>query len=231
MQSINKIISQSISSNLFSLIITAFFATIHVSAHSAPVTIDFEDQPTGSRTDNFTSQGFVFSPKCHYDLLDSYNGTSGRVAAPFGKWLGFDPGGSCGGGTFGDPPNYLGPTGVGFGGEMYVASENGRRFSLNSLVFVTVDSGAFGLDVFSSRGGFASFDWTGGNFVEYSFAGSDWGNLDWLVFSTRSGGAPSGFDNLRLNVLPVPSTLSLLLFGLTLLSTARRFKERTTNPG
>ena len=178
----------------------------HGFAHSAPVLIDFEEQPIGSRSDNFVSRGFIFSPNCHYDLIDSYNGSSGLTPAPFGNWLGFDVGGSCD-----NNPNYLGPTGVPFGGLMYVASEAGRRFNLDSFVFATVSDNEFGVDVYSSKGGMTSISASGGNFIEYSFTGSDWRNIDWLVFSTRIAGAPAGFDNLRLNLLSSPSTLWLLL--------------------
>lgn len=205
--------------------IAAILLTAGVQVAAAPVLIDFEEQPTGSRTNNFTSKGFIFSPSCSYGVLDTYNGTAGQTAAPFGNWLGFTVSG-CFGGGIGANTNYLGPPGVASGGLMYVASESGQSFNLNSFVFATVANDSFGVDVYSSRGGFAAFSWSGGNFVENTFTGADWRNLDWLVFSTRIAGAPAGFDNLNLNTLPIPSTLWLLLSATLILVVRGRLRPQ-----
>lgn len=172
-------------------------------AAAAPVNIDFDAMPQGLFPSNFVTQGITFSPSCHYDIL-----------AGSSNWLGFD-GSGCSDGSPNKNTNYLGPALGGFA-RVYIAPVNGNVLNLQSLKFMTVDPTAGGFHIYSSKGGAAILDWTGGNESIYNFSGQDWVNLEWLVFST-SVGAPVGFDDLALQVHHIDEPGSQALFGLSLL--------------
>lgn len=172
-------------------------------AVAAPVNIDFDAMPQGFYPSNFVTQGISFSPSCHYDIL----------AAP-SNWLGFD-GSGCSDGSPTKNTDYLGPA-LGSFARLYLSAGTGNVLNLQSLKFMTVDPTAGGFHIHSSKGGVAIVDWTGGNETTYNFAGPDWVNLEWLVFST-SVGAPVGFDDLALQVHHIDEPSSQALFGLSLL--------------
>lgn len=192
------------------------------------ITIDFEDGPYASAgpygpesgTNNFLSQHFVFSPSCHFDHLNQWNGPNGRAPAPFGYWLGYDASGCYddpSGQAIGNNHNYLGPGGpIVQSPRVFVAQEFGATFSLESLVFATIAPDTGGIQVYSSKGGFFSTDYSDGVWVEHSFSGDVWRNVEWLEFRGGGGGAPAGFDNLRLSSNAIPESGSLALLGLAL---------------
>lgn len=175
-------------------------------ASAAPVTINFDDMASGIYPANFVSQGIIFSPSCHYDINRSPTSSN---------WIGFD-GSGCSDGSPVKNNDYLGLE-LGSFARLYVASEAGDVFNLNSLKFVTgrFDSGGFSIR--SSAGGLATYDWSGGNEVVYEFRGPEWINLQWLVFST-SNGEPVGFDDLALQVHHIDEPPPLALLGLCLFS-------------
>lgn len=191
---------------MLSRMLTALsFLILSIPCISASATvIDFEDRPVESKSQNFTNQGYVFSVNCHYDLLD----TAGD-ATKVSKWIGFDASG-CGSQEWTNE-NYLGPD-VGGRAKLFVTSENGAKFDLQSLQFVSVDLTGGGYNIITSAGGTASVSWTGTNFYTRTFTGNAFENLDWVVFS-NFGGFPVGFDNLQLSAARVdePGSLALIL--------------------
>lgn len=148
----------------------------------------------------------MFSPACHFDWV-----SAPAQHAEFGHWLGFDRSGCLGG----EKNNgYLGPGGPVSAPSLYVASESGGVFSLESFVYATLLSGFDGLTVRSSKGGVFSTSGAEGLFTIRSFTDPEWKEVDWLVFDSLDVGVPIGFDNLVLTQaeLPEPATL-MLSFG------------------
>jgi hypothetical protein len=192
-------------------------------AKAGTVTIGFEDGPFGSTgapfgptsgTNNFSTQGFVFSPGCHHDWVPTPAYVSGRG----GHWLGFDISG-CGGspGSIGFNTDYLGPGGpVVQRGSMFVRHLWGETFTAESFVFATFLSA--GMTVTSSKGGSLRVDSPDAPWSTIHFAGDEWRDISWLVFDTGSSGVPVGFDDLVVSgaAIPSPSTLFLALPALLL---------------
>lgn len=203
------------------------------SARANTVTIDFESGPIatggpyapGSGTNNFTLDKFIFSPSCHYDR--PYQ-APGRPGAPTGYWLGYDASGCYDdptGQAIGYNPNYLGPGGpVLLSPRIFVAQEFGALFSLESLMFASIADDTGGIQVYSSKGGFFSTSYSDGLWIERTFNSDVWRDVAWLEFRGGGGGAPAGFDNLRLSsaAIPEPSTLPILILSLGLMALVAR---------
>lgn len=189
------------------------------------VQIGFEDGPYApsvppygpeSGTNNFSTEHFLFSPGCHFD----WGTSTGGAPSPLGHWLGFDMGGcydpGSGGSNIGYNKNYLGPGGPALAqGRMFVQQELGLQFTLDSFVFMSIVPDEGGLEVRSSKGGFFSTGFPGGNLTQYNFSGAEWMDVEWLEFNALSSGFPVGFDNLVLtsNAIPEPNGLHLALLA------------------
>jgi hypothetical protein len=212
----------------------AFVAVVALSAPiyaaSAPILADFEDAAADPSiafmTNNFVLQGVSFSPNCHahiatmqanpdpFSIFDS-------IPAAGGKWLGFDPSG-C---EAIHNDSYSGPAGVGREGKIFVSLAGGGQFDLMSFDFVRYSAGPDGLQVQSSRGGDFTF-FGAHSYQNFSFAGPEWSNLEWVVFSQEFSATFSGFDNLVLNAdvarVPEPGSSAAWLALIVALRAARK---------
>lgn len=209
------------------LLRAAVFCAAAFSVHSANanlVTVTFDGMPEAHASSDFATDGVTFSPSCHYDRQVHVNGRPDLTT----NWLGFDPG-TCSGA--GQNAAYLGAGKLGNSvANLYVALAGGGAFDLKSFNFISVDPDSFGFTVTSSKGGTGNYSYTGGIGTLYGFSGAQWSDLDWLIFSTGSIGAPVGFDNLTLGVNSVAEPASTALFGLALAAMAfvRLRKNRHT---
>jgi hypothetical protein len=195
-------------------------AILPVSAKANTVTVDFESIAVlGLVADNLVTQGFSFSPNCHYDVM-------GGPSAATGAWLGYDASGCS---TSGPPranPNYLGPTDLRYPDNqvpnVYITEQGGSPFSL-----LGITNARSGWRIESSQGGlFTPGELIGGIPESFTFTGSQWENLSWLLVSGGRGGEPVGFDNLVFDLpdgsVPIPSGLSLGVFALLAVVTNRK---------
>lgn len=177
-------------------------------AVAGPVSINFEEMSPGLYASNYFTQGIVFSPSCHFDIVPAMS-----------NWIGFDASG-----CFDPGPNknsdYLGPA-VGSLARLYVAPSAGDVLNLKSFKFMSVDPMSGGFSIHSSAGGVVVVDWTEGMGALHTFTGPNWVNLDWIVFSNFAG-EPSGFDDLELQVhhIDEPSSVAILGLCLTALTVA-----------
>lgn len=184
------------------------------------ITIDFEDLSGTVHYSNYQSQGFRFSPNCHWDTLPGVPGGA----------LGWDKSG-CEPPSPAAPPDYvssnpdwLGPASLAYGlrGAWMYIDFAGIDFSLIETDLIVGDDRTF----LSSKGGEVSTPSAGGP-THLRFDGAEWRNVSWLLISGGSG-EPYGIDNLMLDV-PAPSVLSLLLLGL-LAQCFCRLGRRGTRP-
>jgi hypothetical protein len=195
-------------------------AILPVSAKANTVTVDFESIAVlGLVADNLATQGFSFSPNCHYDVM-------GGPSAATGYWLGYDASGCNTGGPPRSNPNYLGPSDLRYPDNqvpnIYITEEGGSLFS---LLGITNTRSAWRIE--SSRGGlFTPGELIGGIPESFTFTGVQWENLSWLLVSGGRGGEPVGFDNVIFDLpngsVPIPSGLSLGIFALLAVVTNRK---------
>jgi hypothetical protein len=200
-------------------------ASIAVAVLGAPgvqagtVSIGFEDGPYGpaalpygpeSGTNNFSTQGFIFSPGCHHDWLP----TPAHVPDRGGHWLGFDVSGCYdSAGAIGYNKDYLGPGGPeARTGTMFVKHLWGETFTAESFVWAATGLSS-GLTIRSSKGGELWLSLPYEPWDTVSLVGDEWRDISWLVFSAGGSGVPAGFDDLVLSgaAVPIPGTLGLAL--------------------
>ena len=202
-----------------------------VGSHASVITFDFEDLSGDVQHKNYYSQGFRFSPNCHYDTMS--NGAQGQA-------LGWDSAGceandlpGAPPGHVGSNPDWLGPpelspngpgwTGYYFSPSLMYIDRNGADFSLFELDLVIADSRTFQ----SSNGGIFSTPNAGGP-AHLSFHGAEWRNITWLLIS-GGGGVPLGIDNLVVQfAVPEPTTLALVSGALLGLAVTRRRRLAST---
>ena len=189
----------------------ALFAALLLSlggaVQAAPVTIDFEDAPTEVSLLTVVSNGFTF------DYLD-FDSTGalpflGANLLPTNDYL-LCP--VCGAG------GWPGRVGVEF------AANNGTVFSLESMdigSFASTGTAEFYLTAIGhvSGGGQVQLNWS--HFAtsqrNYSF-GSEWSNLtavEFSVYQSEAEIAYLAFDNIVVDVVPIPA--AVWLFGSALL--------------
>jgi hypothetical protein len=200
------------------LLAAAALGIFPASAGATTIAVDFDSVAVqGLVTDNLITQGFNFSPNCHYDVL-------GTPAA--GYWLGYDAAGCFAGGSLTPNPNFLGPTSLQFSNSqnpnVYITASGGSPFS---LLGITNMRSPWRIE--SSNGGlFTPGELTAGIPESFSFIGAQWENLSWLLVSGGRGGEPVGFDNVVLELpsvsVPIPNVLSLGFLALLGLGTNRR---------
>ena len=186
------------------------------------VTVGFNELPQLPGNQDFLSQHVLFSPSCHYHLMNHYTDMLNSAPAPYGKYLAFDQSGCQ------DDPNpqydnyynhnYLGPSGwQPNAAKMFVALEFGGVFTLESFVYASFDSSG-SYQVISSKGGARTIDASEGNFSLKEFSGDEWTGITWLEFLRPAGGSDvqRGFDNLRLrsNEIPEPASYGLGILAL-----------------
>jgi hypothetical protein len=174
---------------------------VSVPAIASTTVVDFTQVNYIAGTHDLVSNGVFFSPQCHFDYANQQDDPASTftIDSPHGRWLGFDTSG-CTAGPFSEGPNpgYSGPD-VGLApAQAFVRMLDYSAFSLLSFEWIR-DGGPQGMTVVSSKGGRYSFTGKPSN-TTFAFSGSEWDNLDWLVFQTTGmGGGTSGFDTLVLS--------------------------------
>jgi hypothetical protein len=186
-------------------------------ALAGPVTLDFDDLPTGTHFQNLSTGGFRLSPSCHVDVFQAPSGSN---------FIGWDRSGCAAGGG---NPNYVGSTpSVGFA-SLYIDRFD-EPFEFTSITFSSDFSQSFSL--ISSKGGALTIPRTTGG-GSLSLGGSDWKEVKWIEFTYADPGVPGvRFDSLSFNThkVPEPSTLWLLgACGLGFAAATRRRASAAAN--
>jgi hypothetical protein len=193
------------------------------------VTLDFSSVTAGLSTNNFETQGFRVSPRCHFDPRSLASPVGGAVST----FLGADFGG-CNGPNPPPPnppdfnPNYLGDFLPAASKLLGYVDKPGAAFD-----FLYLDVESFETyEVASSKGGSLVVDRNQlpSGVHRVSFLGADWEGVTWITFNPgRGAGQPGGWmGNFTMrvadNALPEPTSLTLVFSGVALLAASARRK-------
>ena len=186
-------------------------------ARSESIVIDFDSAPElwGLQEGNFSIQGFRFSPEWHVDIIDFANVNGEQAPPDYGA--GWDSSGN-------ENTNYLGPTGCVVITQcvlLYV-DRSGEAFS-----FLSFDHKGDWLAVRSSKGGTLQLFDNPTDYVSHVLGGSEWQDVEWLVFENYSAGDPiAPIDNLAFAVVPLPAAGWLLCTGVVALGMRKRLRRQ-----
>lgn len=203
-----------------SIALTLFFLSINT-ANANLVTVDF-NSTGGLFNGDYTENGFVFSPNCHYDFSTIGSGYGGST------YIGIDRSGCGGSGLYNS--SFAGPA-------AYQLDPSTPTHSVPAVLYIDYGGNPFSLlDFWSPSGnGTWSMESSNGGMINASsvgtvtLSGADWTNISWLLFyDVVNVGAPvAGLDHMNFDVnVPEPATLLLILIGFAALLMSRKPAQR-----